>query len=63
MVDQSMYQGAPGENPLEYSLRMVVSLAYATCTEQFRFSYLALKGTEYDSLAGTGESFYQELAV
>jgi len=63
MVDEQMRLGSIVENPLEYSLRMVAGLGHATCVERYHLSYLALKGTDYDTLAGSGHSFYQELSL
>jgi uncharacterized protein (DUF58 family) len=63
LVDDHMLVGSRIDNPLEYSLTMVASLGYATLRERFQFSYLALVGEAYDSCAGAGRAFYEELAV
>jgi uncharacterized protein (DUF58 family) len=63
LVDGDMYRGTSVDNPLEYSITMIASLAYATCSERFHFSYLNLIGEKHESFAGTGLRFYQEMAV
>lgn len=63
VVDEAMLVGTRVDNPLEYSLTMVASLGSATLTERFQFNYLALLGKNYDTCAGTGRGFYEELAV
>ena len=63
IVDKEMLRGTTVDKPLEYSLTMVASLGYATLTERFQFSHLALLGDEHSNQSGTGRAFYEELAV
>jgi hypothetical protein len=63
LVDEDLLRGTYTDNPLEYSLTMVASLAYATCKERFHMSYLAIAGDKRDTLSGTGQGFYKELAI
>jgi uncharacterized protein (DUF58 family) len=63
IVDKDMLRGTTVDNPLEYTLTMVASLGYATLSERFQFSHLALLGDEHSSQSGTGRAFYEELAV
>ncbi len=63
LVEDQMLRGTPSENPLEYSLTMVASLAHATLSERFMLHYLALHGDKHDTLSGHGRAFYEELAI
>jgi uncharacterized protein (DUF58 family) len=63
LVEDQMQRGTPADNPLEYSLTMVASLAHATLSERFMLHYLALTGDKHDTLSGHGRSYYQELAI
>ena len=63
IIDKDMLRGTTVDNPLEYSLTMVASLGYATLSERFHFSHLALRGKEHSFQSGTGRAFYEELAV
>ena len=63
LVEDAMLRGTPVDNPLEYSLTMVASLAHATLSERFMLHYLAVHGAEHETLSGTGRGFYQELAI
>jgi uncharacterized protein (DUF58 family) len=63
LMEEQMLRGTPTDNPLEYSLTMVASLAHATLSERFMLHYLALHGDKHDTLSGHGRGFYQELAI
>ena len=63
LVEDQMLRGTPADNPLEYSLTMVASLAHATLSERFMLHYLALSGNTHETLSGHGRAFYQELAI
>jgi hypothetical protein len=58
-----MLTGSKVDNPLEYSLSMVASLGYATLSERYHLSYLALVGGQHDTVSGNGRNFYEELAI
>ncbi len=61
--DEAMSQGIGQHSPLEYSIRMIASLAYATCFHRFKLNYLALMGEEFENQAGHGQGFFRELSI
>jgi uncharacterized protein (DUF58 family) len=63
LADDSMTSGTPVDNPLEYSITLIASMAYATIREPYRFHYLALLGERHEHHEGGGPRFYQELAI
>jgi uncharacterized protein (DUF58 family) len=63
LCDEGMLVGTTIESPLEYSITMIASMANATASQQFHFSYLSIQGDKHDRLSGIGPRFYQELAV
>lgn len=63
LADDGMTVGTPIDNPLEYSITLIASMAYATIREPYRFHYLALLGERHEHHDGGGPRFYQELAI
>jgi uncharacterized protein (DUF58 family) len=63
LADDALTVGTPIDNPLEYSITLIASMAYATIREPYRFHYLALLGERHEHHEGGGPRFYQELAI
>ncbi|MDQ3023477.1 MAG: DUF58 domain-containing protein [bacterium] len=63
MAEDGMTIGTPVDSPLEYSITLIASLAYATTREPYRFHYLAILGERSEHHDGSGPRFYQELAI
>ena len=61
--DEAMWQGIGHNCPVEFAIRMVASLAYASCFNRFKLHYLALMGDNYESQAGNGQGFFRELSI
>lgn len=61
--DEKMWQGIGQHSPVEFSIRMIASLAYATCFTRFNLNYLALMGEEFEHQDGNGQGFFRELSI
>lgn len=61
--DDQMWQGIAQHSPMEFAIRLVASLAYATCFYRFNLHYLALMGSEFENQNGNGQGFYRELSI
>jgi uncharacterized protein (DUF58 family) len=63
LADDSMNIGTAVDNPLEYSITMIASLAFATISEPYQFNYLGILGDRHEHQKGTGQALYRELAI
>jgi uncharacterized protein (DUF58 family) len=63
LADDGMTVGTPVDCPLEYSITLIASLAFAITRQPYRLHYLALLGERHEHHDGGGPRFYQELAI